>query len=340
MDIPSHSDAMRGIWEISAADGRDAALFGDGPERMIDAFERFTTGRAMPGVALVELPLLGEPSYDVLVGGYGASIRAAGELEDGEQAAARAAISWAASLPNPNAVTLFFERDAAAEGNQRAGVHCRHRGNVALAEEFFAAIGEASRAPQYRALADRLPEGWVAEYAAIFPGRPGAKARMELQLEAEACDLIAESPAHLRECFDAVEFSAYDDAMLEHVSRLVGLVPVNNFQFDILPDGTLGDTFSIVSSFEETGADFHALFSDGGVIARVCEDYERMGAADERWRLVEGTLFARKRMVLYGRGPYQEIRFTVPDCAKAKWAGAKLLPAKFYLMMSAQVRGL
>ena len=338
MDIPSQSESMRDLWEKAIPASTEAALFGGGPEHMIDALERFTAGSVCPGLALLEMPLLGEPVYDVLVGSYGPAIRQAGRLEDASQTAAQAAIDWAKSLDPAKNVVLFLERDGSVEGNQKAGVHCRHHGDLDVMDEFFTALGEPGRAVQYRAVAERLPEGWNAEYAAVFPGRPGSKTRLELSPDDAARERIARDPNHLRACFDAMGFTAYDDALLENAARFVDMSTANTLQFDILPDGTLGGTFSVASLIEGNGAQFGTFFEPGGVVARVCEDYERLGAADGRWRLVEECLQARTRTVLDVTGFQNWLTLLIPNCVKAKWIDGELQPAKFYLLMSVRVQ--
>ena len=46
-------------------------------------------------------------------------------------------------------------------------------------------------------------------------------------------------------------FSAYDEAMLAQVSELMAMAPGSvDFQFDIWPDETIGDTFAIDVQYE------------------------------------------------------------------------------------------
>ena len=330
--------AMVDIFEHMAADGRADALLGAGPERAIDSYRRFSTEHAGPCV-IVEMPLLGDPSYDVLSGNYQRRLQPGERLADASQVAAQAALDWAIAWKGDTPVALQFELDEAGGADQRPGIHCRHRGQIDAAEAFYEAIGEAWRAPLYREAAERMPREWSCQYAAVFPGRAGKVTRMELELAGEACERAAADPSYMRDCFETIGFHAYDQAMLDTISELAAMRPVHSLQFDILEDGTLGETFSLASYFESQGAATRTVFADGGTANKMCTFYERLGIADDRWRLIEGALVASKKAALSDQGFISVISLLLPCCAKAKWRGAKLLPGKFYLTASAIVDG-
>lgn len=313
------------------------SLFGSGPDRAVSALKSFWAQGTHP-TTIVECPLLGPASYDVLVGSYGDSLVPGTHLPEANPPACRAAYDWASSLDGRRHVELFFELDADGPEGQHAGIHCRHSGNLDAADEFYRVIGEGWRAPLYRDVAERLPDGWRAEFAAVFAGRLGAPTRLELLLTREARRLVGESPAHLRSCFDRMGFSAYDGEMLEEISHLASISLLDTLQFDILPDGSLGGTFSITSCFERTGGDFAHLFQDDGPVGLICGTYERMGVADGRWRFAEQAVFATKKLDLSDPKLRQPIMFSLPNCSKAKWTDARPQPAKIYLLQGALVR--
>ena len=49
--------------------------------------------------------------------------------------------------------------------------------------------------------------------------------------------------------FERIGFIAFDDEMLERCSSFMRIAPAVDFQFDIMADGTLGDTFGLSLSF-------------------------------------------------------------------------------------------
>lgn len=336
MDARIHEQAMADIFEHMTAQNRAAALFGAGPERALDSYRRFSTEHAGPCV-IIEMPLLGEAGYDVLAGNYQSRLQPGERLADTSQVAAQAALDWAIAWRGSVPIALQFELDEAGGPQQRPGIHCRHRGQIDAAEAFYEAIGEAWRAPLYRAVAERMPREWVCEYAAVFPGRAGKVTRMELRLEGEARNLAADDPSYMRDCFEAIGFQAYDQAMLDTISELAGMRPVHSLQFDIMEDGTLGETFSLASFLESEGAATRAAFADDGSASRMCSFYEHLGIADGRWRLIEGALLAKKGAQMSEQGIKRVISLLLPCCTKAKWRGAQLLPGKFYLTANAIV---
>lgn len=331
--MPTTADLMkRTLRKAFVADAVEG-LFGSGPERAISAYASFWAPGTHP-TTIVECPLMGEASYDVLVGSYGSSLRAAPRLPDAAPPACHAAFGWAASLDGGD-IDLFFELDAQGPKGQHPGVHCRHWGDLDAADDFFRVMGEGWRAPLYRAAAERLPQGWRAVFAAVFAGRPGAPTRLELTLSKHERQAVGEDPARLRACFDHLGFEAYDAAMLEAVCRLAAMSRLDTLQFDIGDDGTLGTTFSITSCFERTGAGFHGLFQDDGDIGRICTTYEQMGISDGRWRLAEGAVFATKGIALVDGAMRHVTTVSIPNCGKAKWIDARLQPAKLYLLQGA-----
>lgn len=329
----SVADIMEQALRRTIAESDAGDLFGTGPDRAISAYRSFWVPETNPGV-IIECPLLGAASYDVLVGPYLGRADPSMHLPSANPPACHAAYDWATRLGISPRVDLFFELDADGPERQHAGIHCKHWGRLELATEFYEVIGEGWRAPQYRSVEERLPEGWRAEFAAVFAGRVETPTRLEVLLSPEAQRLVGESPEYLRSCFDQMGFVAYSDQMLRDICRLAGLSRLCSLQFDILHDGTLGSTFSITSCFEAMGSSSFKQFGDDDGIGRVCNTYEQMGVADGRWRLAERALFATKRHVLTGTGFREIVAFTIPNCSKAKWTDAKPQPAKFYFTVA------
>lgn len=62
----------------------------------------------------------------------------------------------------------------------------------------------------------------------------------------------ADDPQHLGNRFRQIGFADYDAPMLLRYSEFMRLAPSVDFQFDIMPDVLLGDTFGLSLSFNET----------------------------------------------------------------------------------------
>ena len=325
-----YEEAMTGVLGRIARDGRDEALFGGGLDRALDAYHRFSTSTAKP-LALIEFPLLGTPGFDVGIGSYRGRLEPGTLLFDRSLTVAQSAVDWAATWPGKPQPDLFFELDESGGEDQKPGIHCKLKRQPAAAYAFLEAIGESWRVPLYREVMKRLPQGWFASYAAIFPGRTGRMTRLEASLIDDALKDLGSDPSHVRACFDAIGFPHYDNAMLDQIALLAGASRAISVQFDIREDGSLHDVFSLVSYFEGTGASFHALFEPDGHASRICGLYENLDAADCRWKLVEGALFARHYCEILGGMPTMVNGLSLPCCSKAKWKAGSMLPAKIYL---------
>lgn len=330
MKRPARQEVMRMVWDRTTADDRGASLFGEGPERAMEAYECFLAGDSFPNIG-IEFPLLGSPTHDVLVGPYKGGVMPGDVLAATDLQVAQAALEWMASWQGELPVDLFFELDATNPESRQAAILCKHSGQLRAAEEFLELVGASQMIADYLAFDARLPQDWQNSYAGIFPGRAGAGVRTELFLGDTARELAADDPSYLRACFDQVGFSAYDSAMLSNLAHLIAIGPMPSFQFDILPGGVVGETFSAAFFFEDLHTGFKKGFEPGGDIARICEAYEQMGIADDRWRLVEEASFAMATFGVDDEGHAFIVRFaSIPCCAKIKWKSAKPCAAKFY----------
>ena len=73
----AYDEAMAGVLDRIAREGRDEDLFGGKLDRAaLELFHRFSTQTAKP-VGLIEIPLLDVPGFDVGIGSY------RGQLEPG-----------------------------------------------------------------------------------------------------------------------------------------------------------------------------------------------------------------------------------------------------------------
>ena len=146
----------------------------------------------------------------------------------------------------------------------------------------------------------------------------------------------ADDPAHLGDRFRQIGFSAFDVPMLERCSEFMRLAPSVDFQFDIMPDGSLGDTFGLSLSFNETKPREARMCMESGYGAKLMQTLQGWGLADDRWKLIAGAAFARH--VGYERDDATEGRFALCilfNYAKVKFKDGDLQPAKFYLTCTA-----
>ena len=335
MREPSFADALRVLLLQAADEGRGAVLFGDSLERASREIEAFMVGETFPSVYL-ECPLVGDPFLDVtmLYSDIKPGTFVAHPAADGT----RAMFDWFAGVCTEHpSICCGFELDTQKPELPAAAVHFQPREETALVRPFCETLGEPERADLYLNQAARMPEGWSLSFFGMFRGRPGSPLRVCGYMNASETATCADDPRHLAHMFDQVGFSAYDTAMLEAASAFLaaasGLV---DFQFDVFPDGSLGDVFAIDVQFEiEQPGAVRSSFESGRA-GRIMRLFEERGIVDGRWRLVPQAAFARSLPVEREDGSCGKYGFTLmPQWAKARWRAGELQPAKLYFLASA-----
>ena len=331
---PSQMTVFDALCSIAAGDGRGEALFGSSFDIARDAYERTLIGDGYPA-AYIEFPLLGSPGFDLL--SVHGTVQPGSRFAPGAGFGYQAMFDWFSGVYDRGVnASCGIELDTSVGETERAGVYLQYREHTDLIAPFLESIGEEARAESFLAVADRMPEGWPPAYVGLFPGRAGTPLRIGGYLGGAIQKACAEDPALLAAQFDHIGFAAYDDEMLSRCCALLSLAPSADFQFDIMPDGTLGDVFGLSLSFNETKPREARVCMESGYGARICRNLQEWGLADERWRLIAGAAFARH--VPFDREDGSQGRFALCclfNYAKVKFAGTVAQPAKFYLRMSA-----
>ena len=335
MKALSHADAFEVLCLQAADDGRGDVLFGDSLPRARKALRPFMVGEKFPSVYL-EFPLLGAPFLDVTV--LYAALEAGTRIDSEAAAGAEGVIDWFSSVCGTYPDVCFgFEVDTKGPELPVAAIHFQPRTSVELVLPFCEAVGEPERADLYLELAERMPDGWSLSFFGMFRGRPGSPLRVCGYLRRDEKARCAERPSCLAEIFDRAGFSAYDETMLSQIAALLAASPGGiDFQFDIWPDGRLGDIFAIDIQFDiEKPAAVQACFKSGPA-ARVMKLLEEWGVADGRWKLGGEAAFARALPVEQEDGSLERYAFTLmPQWVKARWKAGALQPAKLYHLAKA-----
>ena len=330
MKKPDQMQVFDALYAIAAENGRGEALFGSSIALARPAYERTLIGNGYPS-AYLEFPLLGEPGFDLLsVYRY---------VEPGAQFAPdagfgyQAMFDWFSSVCEPSgSVSCGIELDTSTGETQQAGVYLQQRSRTELVAPFLASVGETSRTQAYQDVFNRMPEGWPPSYVGLFPGRPGTPMRIGGYMSADELARCADDPAHLGAQFCQIGFEAFNASMLKRCAEFMRCAPSIDFQFDIMPDGALGDTFGLSLSFNETKPrEAHACM-ESGYGAQLMQTLQAWDLADDRWRLIADAAFARH--VGYEREDGSEGRFALCirfNYAKVKFRACEPQPAKFYL---------
>ena len=334
MKRPTNMDALDALYIIAAKDGRGDALFGNTMEIARPALQRTLIGNSYPSLYL-EFPLLGKPCFDFLT--------IYGDVESGAQFAPdagygyQAMIDWFRGIkPLNRVVSCGLELDTSSGETERAGVYLQQRHRHELVEPFLKSVGEVQRAQEYLKALERMPQGWPPSYVGLFPGRDGTPLRIGGYMDNSEHDLCTRDAEHLGASFKQIGFSAFNTDMLERCTKFMELAPSVDFQFDIMQDGSLGNTFGLSLSFNETRPREAHDCMDTGYGAKLLQLLQDWGLADDRWKLIADAAFSRYVPFEREDGSigsfYLCIRF---NYAKIKFVSGEPQPAKFYLSCSA-----
>ena len=337
MDIPPHPSAFEVLCLLLADEGREAALLGEGLDRVRNTVRPFMVGEAFPDVYF-EHPLVGDPFLDVTVL-YG-EIEPGLRIESDAAAGTDAMLDWyAAARAEIENISCGYELDTKNPDLPAAAVHFQPREHIELVEPFCAVVGEPERAKLYLDQAKRMPPGWQLAFFGMFRGRPGSPLRVCGYLAPDEKQRVANDATYLATVFDEIGFTAYTDDMLAQVSELMAVAPgILDFQLDVYPDGTLGDVLGIDAQFGIERPEAVCKSFDDGPGSRVMRLFERWGTADGRWRLAAHAAFARALPVELEDGTPGRFAFTLmPQWVKARWSNGTLQPSKLYHLGKAQL---
>ena len=335
MKQPTQTLAFDLLYSLAAENGREEKLFGNSIEAAAPAFERMRIGSGYPTVYL-EFPLLGSPCFDMLSVYGTANIGPDDRFASGAGFGYGGMFRWFSSLPDKSGCSCGIELDTGSGETERAGIYFQYRSNLNYAEPFLGSVGESARKEGFLDAVRRLPEGLPAAYVGLFPGREGSPMRIGGYMNRGLQEAVAGNPDVLGKAFRQIGFSTFRHDMLAFCAELMKMVPAIDFQFDLFPDGTIGDVFGLSLSFNEVKPSESAECMEKGYGAKVMQRLQRDGLADERWKAIAGAAYAKAVPVETDDG--KEALFAALirlNYAKIKFKAGDPMPAKFYYMTKA-----
>ena len=333
MPIPDQMDMFDLLYTLAAADGRDEALLGGRREQLRSLYERTLIGGARPQLYL-EFPLLGEPCYDFL--SVIERVEPGATFAPGAGYGYQKAFDWFSTVCEDKGVSVGFELDLSTGERERAGIYLQQRHRSELVEPFLASVSEVWRYPAYKNVQEAMPEGWPPAYIALFPGRKGSPTRIGGYMTHDEQRRCAEDHTHMGDCLHRIGFDSFDEQMLARCAHLMDMAPGIDVQFDIMEDGSLGDTFGLALSFNELRPRAAREQMEKGVGQRIMSTLQQWGLADDRWRLLSNVSFAKQYPYVREDGTTGHLGLcTLLNYVKVKFRNAQMLPAKFYLLLAA-----
>ena len=303
-------------------------------ELAFDAFLSCAVGNRMP-ILYFEVPLLGEPRFDLQVCIDRTSLSKGAQLPESAPAHLQGAIDWL--LEDGNGSTgVDFAFDVSAGDILTPQVIAFTNGcETCDLKVFFACAGDADAVKRYDTAQLRAPKGWNSWYTGLIPQRQGRPVRLDYFVNADVAAGYSQDigmlAADLRQMgYDASEFELARCAdLLAYPFRL-------NIQLDSLEDGSTGPVLGYNAAFGGLPPSAARESATDGAIARILRLVEDWGLADERWRLIAGRCFGYGIPLPDGRGLTVH---SVPTFLKVRMTPDGLVDAKVYIMCTVRLVG-
>ena len=320
------------LYALVARDGREEALLGSCAPLAHEAFVRSLAGRGIPELWF-ELPLAGEPWFDLHALAARDELDAQVVFDPDCCGGVPEAFRWFAAQ-GPGARQLALSWDVSAGDLSQPAVQLlRSNHSTQLICDFLAAVGRSDAREAYRAFEGRLPEGWFACYTGVFPRRQEPFLRVECIPQPQQQRAYAADAALLERDLRQVGLTKLGDTLVARCQALADTSFMLEFQFDVAPNGTAEDTLGASVRFASPPGDgTWASFDADGAAGALMKQVVAWGLADERWRELSGTVFA-KRLRFAGESC---LLWCFPAFLKLRWRGGVPLDAKAYLMAGAQ----
>ena len=327
MNMHAHQQAFTILYALAAMNGREEALFGRSMAAAKEAFARSTACEDFPEVWF-ELPLAGEPWLDLHVAHWKTAFAPGMSFGAENTGGFPEVFSWFAESPSVRQLILSW--DTGTGNSTVPAVQMLTSGrSTEFPCAFLRSAGQADLQEAYRAFVRRMPQSWFACYTGVFPARERSFVRVEC------------IPAPSRQRAYAADASLLEADLRQAGIGSLGATAVARchelacspfpieFQFDVLPDGKLGDTFSASLRFAcPPGQEDWPAFDPKGAAGEAMRRVEEWGLADERWRLLADTIFAKR---LTREGASMTL-FNYPAFIKIRWRDSEPLDAKAYLV--------
>lgn len=320
------------IYALAACDGREAALFGNSAKTARIAFEHSLAGDGFPELWF-ELPLKGNPWFDLHALASPEHLAGISNFTPDTCGNCPEAFAWFAQQER-GVRQLALSWDTSAGDTQSPAVQLlTGTGNVYVTQAFLNAVGRPDASESFRLFSERIPQGWCACYAGVFPRRTTPHLRVECIPSHKLQRAYANDPSLLETHLREAGFNAFDETLITRCRLLAGSPFQFELQFDVQPDGSAGPTLGASIRFPQpTGDPSKPPFDPNGAAGAIFRKVEAWGLADERWRLLAQTSFCKR---LAREGETASL-FCYPAFLKLRWRDAAPLDAKAYLMAGQQ----
>ena len=316
-----------------------SSVFGTSPDLACNTYRHCLVGDAQPLVWL-EVPLLGEPGFDMDVSYRRDQLGAGDRFIWGDGYGYQPLIDWVANarqLPFGIGIAVDLMAD---KGGHGAYVNSNNI-DAEMRDGFFRAIGQEEAGARLARVAARQPDGWLQAEDGVFIGRPGCPARIAWLVDERVKQEYVRDPHLLANHLRQVGFTALDGSQLACLCDMAAAPFKMWIELDVLADGSVGDSL---------GADYYfsspvlnqrrPSFTEGTPATYAMEALQARGLIDERWHLLADAAAATLVPLNGEKDGYSAFLMrSEPTFVKAKWVPGKTPLAKVYQIVDVKLLG-
>ena len=319
-------------YALAARDGRENVLFGAELPRAREAFARSLACDAFPELWF-EIPLLGEPWFDFHALTSVKDLHPGMQFDPATTGNHPEAFEWFANQSARNVRQLALSWDIGSSNSATSAIQLLITSTSGYETTcgFLEAAHRQDAVPAYRRFVKRLPQHWFACYTGVFPGRLGDNLRIECipstELQRAYADDASLLEAHLRQ----VGFRDFDSTLIPRC-QLMAQTPFQfELQFNVDTTGSATSTLGASIRFampSDCNSDSRQPYDQNGAAGEFMSQVESWGLADSRWRLLKGTIFAKRATL----NDVSNTLYCYPTFIKLRWRDGQPLDAKAYLI--------
>ena len=333
MDPALQTVIFRMLLTMAFSPGCGETMPGFREKQLMEVFRCAAIPGDFPSVYL-EFPLSGESGCDMTV--VYSDFQRKMSFEEGSACGADKMLNSLRSIPQGMCFP-GLELDIGPDGRFHTARFLRFDTHAELIPVMLESCDAAWRIDGLERLMSRLPEGWHPYYIGLFTERNESPLRLGIALGEREAQALRESPARWANCFHSVGFDAFDEEMLNCLSRclLPGITP--EIELDLLPNGSLGENLGLCMMHNRMLAFDRTRFL-AGETARLLRELESKGQIDERWQILPNCIWARGLPVSRDQGEKGVMALSSSfHTVKLKYRNAALFQTKAYLQLMAVV---
>ena len=330
--------AFRRLYARAAAEGRGEVLFGaDAAEKSVSVLEKYAVVGTTKAIFCFEFPFIGKPYMDLLIGCEAGDISPPVTFAKEPDPIIRRFFDACTEKRNWAGYAFGYSFDLSASLTAAPGLYVLpplEQPPENYVPTLLKATGCEDRIKQVMAAFTAAPPVWHPHYAGLMAGRQDTPIRLGFSLmHKDSLRYSANKDDFWRDIESYMDLSFTPEGR-EILSLLVEGGYLCDLQFDLFPDGNLGDGLGVSVNFGFQSVDPRNSkgFLERGDAKRMMQRIENLGLADTRWRQMDSACCANFRAVRTKDGKRLAGDVITLDGLKVRFKKGRAFLSKGYLL--------